>query len=85
MSACGEIHVTITKGSLSFMLEAVVVKELDCEILAGVLFMRTNKISFDIPNNQITIGKQHIPYISKVNTPPPRARSASCQLFFTSS
>ena len=24
MSACGEIHVTITKGSLSFMLEAVV-------------------------------------------------------------
>ena len=59
------------------------VEELDWEILAGVPFMRTNKI-IDISNDQITIGKQRIPYISEVHNHPQlemrRARS-----FFTSS
>jgi hypothetical protein len=64
MSACGEIHVTLTRGDQAFNLQAVVVKELDVDILAGVPFMRDNGIVLDLPNDSIIIGKKCIPYIA---------------------
>ena len=63
MRACGEVHVKLARGSLSFSLQAVVVSDLDCDILAGVPFMRDNDIQLDIPRNCIIIqGKHKIPY-----------------------
>ena len=63
MRACREVHVKLARGSLSFSLQAVVVSDLDCDILAGVPFMRDNDIQLDIPHNCIIIqGKHKIPY-----------------------
>ena len=44
MRACGEVHVKLASGPLSFSLQAVVVSDLDCDILAGVPFGRDNGI-----------------------------------------
>ena len=61
--ACGEVHVKLARGPLSFSLQAVVVSDLDCDMLAGVPFMRDNDIQLDIPCNCIIIqGKHKIPY-----------------------
>ena len=63
MKPKGEISVTVTKGSLHFKLEAVVVEELDCEILGGMPFLKSNCIVLDIPNDKLTVqGKYDIPY-----------------------
>ena len=60
---CGEIHETVTRNDLSFMLQAVVVEELDCDVLAGNPFMEENDIVPDPPRKQIIIQNRHfIPY-----------------------
>ena len=38
LKAIGEVHVTLTRGSMKLHLETVVVKELDSPILAGMPF-----------------------------------------------
>ena len=35
----GEVHVTLTRHDMKFTLQALVVEELDCDVLAGVPFM----------------------------------------------
>ena len=63
LTMCGEVHVKLSRGDLQFSLEAVVVQELDCDILAGVPFMRENDIVLDIPKDNIIIkGKHFISY-----------------------
>jgi hypothetical protein len=65
MRPCGEVHITLTRGATPFVLEAVVVEDLDCDILAGVPFMKKNKIVLDLPNDSIIIAnKYHLPYSS---------------------
>ena len=49
MDACGEAHITLAYGSLKFPIQAVVVKDLDCDVLAGMPFMKTNKMSLRYP------------------------------------
>ena len=41
----GEIKLKLTRGNLSFVLEALVVEDIDSEVLAGVPFMISNDIS----------------------------------------
>ena len=67
--ADGKIHirafgeVKLARGPLSFSLQAIVVSELDCNILAGLPFMRDNDIQLDVPRNCIIIqGKHKISY-----------------------
>ncbi len=63
MTTKGEVQVTLTRNDMKFPLTALVVKELDCYILAGVPFMRQNGIVLDLPNDHIIIGgKYRIPY-----------------------
>jgi len=67
LDICGEVHITLSRGSFKFLLEAVVVQDLDCDILAGVPFMKHNNISLDIPNDRIVVGgNNHILYNTKV-------------------
>ena len=61
--AIGEVHLTLSRGALKFTLQAVVIKELDCEILVGMHFMKINNIVLNIPKDSIvTAGKHTIPY-----------------------
>ena len=60
MKACGEVHVRLARGALSSQLQAVVVSDLDCDILAGVPFMRDNNILLDIPHDRIIIQGKHL-------------------------
>lgn len=57
---CGEVQVILTRGEMVFKLHAVVVKELDCEILAGMPFLNDHEMVLDIPKNKIHVGKHHI-------------------------
>ncbi len=62
IEACGEINVIVTRDSFSLQLQAVVVKDLDCEILAGVPFMKVNNIVLDLPGEAIVISNNRISY-----------------------
>ena len=62
MTMCGEVHVRLSRGDIQFSLEAVVVKELDCDILAGVPFMKYNDIVLNMPNDTIIIRGRHVTY-----------------------
>ena len=63
LEVCGEVHVNLTRGKLTFKLDALVVKNLESEILGGMPFLRTNKMCLDIPNSRILIdnGRHAIP------------------------
>lgn len=56
MSTVGEIHVTLTRGELNFTLDALVVKELDVEILGSMPFMKVNDIAVRPAKYMIVIG-----------------------------
>ena len=43
LTMCGEVHVKLSRGDLHFSLEAVVVPELDCDILAVLHCPRHSK------------------------------------------
>ncbi len=73
MEACGETNIIVTRGSLSLQLQAVVVKDLDCDILAGVPFMKLNNIVLDLPGEAIVISNKRISYSS----PQPDLHSAN--------
>lgn len=60
LQACGEVHITLARGPLKFKLEAMVVTELDCDILAGTPFMRDNDLVLDIPKSRIVVSNKHI-------------------------
>ena len=80
LTPCGEVHVTLTRNDLSFSLQAIVVAELDCEILVGVPFMKCNDIVLDLPHDRIIIrDKLHISYTpgSKAGLPLGVRRSQS--------
>jgi hypothetical protein len=63
MKPKGEITVTLTTGCLHFKLEAVVVEELDCDILGGMPFLKSNEIVLDTPRDRIIVqGKHNISY-----------------------
>ena len=71
MEAVGEVHVNLSRGGLSFHLAAVVVTNLDCEILAGVPFHKYNGILLDMPNDTIILpDKTSIHYGSKAQDRP---------------
>lgn len=60
----GEVHFSLTRGPLTFNVEAVVVENLDCELLAGMPFMYQNKFKMDIPAKRAIVHQHHIiPFI----------------------
>ena len=76
LDTCGEVHVVLTRGDISLSLQAVVVRELNCDILGGVPFMRENGIVLDLPKDNIIIaGKHKIPYFLERDTSKQSCRS----------
>jgi hypothetical protein len=73
MKPKGEITTTLTRGCLHFKLEAVVVEELDCDILGGMPFLKVNEIVLDAPRDKIIVqGKHGISYTgNRVPKKPP--------------
>ena len=63
LKAIGEIHLSLSRGTMKFKLQAVVVQDLGCDLLVGMPFMKENDIVLDIPSDKIIIaGKHSIPY-----------------------
>ena len=58
MSPCGETHITLSRGHCCFELEAIIVRELDCDILAGMPFLIDNNMVIDFPKETIVIDGQ---------------------------
>ena len=52
----GETHLTLSRDNHSLQLEALVVNDLDVDVLAGIPFMARNDISICPAKHQITIG-----------------------------
>jgi hypothetical protein len=68
LTVCGEVHLTLCRGSIQFDLQALVVKDLGCDLLVGMPFMKDNGIILDIPGDRIVIaGKHKIPYSSSTS------------------
>ena len=59
----GEVHVSLSRGNKPLALDALVVEELDVDVLAGIPFLTTNDISVRPATQQITIhGSETIRY-----------------------
>ena len=55
MSVLGETHIFVSRGKWSFQLDALVVKELDIDFLAGMPFLSINSIAISPMRKQIVI------------------------------
>ena len=55
LDVIGEIHCIVTRGSLSFQLDALVVKQLDVDVLAGNPFLARNDVVIRPSKKQIII------------------------------
>ena len=62
LTPCGEVHITLSRGAVKLPLDALVVKELDTDVLVGMPFMKANNIRLDIANDKISLGKETIHY-----------------------
>ncbi|PFX25025.1 hypothetical protein AWC38_SpisGene10379 [Stylophora pistillata] len=65
MDVIGEVHCSLTRGQLTFQLDALVVRQLDVDILAGNPFMIRKDIGVRLAKRQIEIaGTEIISYSS---------------------
>ena len=62
LNIIGETHLSLSRGSLSFHLEALVVDSLDVEVLAGIPFMTANDISVRPAKQQIIFADNTVTY-----------------------
>ena len=60
MNVIGEVHCSLTRGQWTFKLDALVVRQLDVDILAGNSFMVRNNIGVRPAKRQIEIGWSEI-------------------------
>ena len=58
----GEVHFTLNFGNLDLPITALVIEKLDCDILAGIPFCKTNDIHVHLKAETISIGTSTIPY-----------------------
>jgi hypothetical protein len=62
LDVVGEIHCKLTREDAVFQLDALVVKQLDVDVLAGNPFLVTNDIATRPAKNQIVIKGTHVVY-----------------------
>ena len=76
MDVIGEVHCSLTRGQSTFELDALVVRQLDVDILAGNPFMVHNDIGVRPTKRQIVIGGSEVVHYGKPSnhTLPPTAR-----------
>lgn len=80
MDVVGEVHCTLTRGQQAFELDALVVRQLDVDILAGNPFLARNDIGIRPARRQIVIGGSdviHYGTASKHTTQPAVRRTQS--------
>ena len=53
LSVTGETHIIVSHGKYDFLLDALVVKELDVDILAGTPFMTQNDVAIRLAKNKL--------------------------------
>ena len=68
----GETRITVTRNKHSFFLEALVVGNIDVDVLAGVPFMDTNDISIRPAKQEIKLGDGTIYHYGIVQQSGPR-------------
>ncbi|KAK2183670.1 hypothetical protein NP493_300g00016 [Ridgeia piscesae] len=80
LNVIGYIHCNVTRGSLSFQLDALVVKQLDVDVLAGNPFRARNDVAVRPTKKQIIIGDADMIYYgtgeSKADVPSVRRTQA---------
>ena len=76
MDVTGEVHCTLTRGDKSFALDALVVRQLDVDILAGNPFMVHNDIAVRPAHRKIIIGGSDVVHygMTSRHIPQPTAR-----------
>ena len=80
LAAVGEVRLTFTRDSKSFLFEGLVVRDLDVEVLAGTPFMELNDIS-DLQNARSSPVMAHSTNMAHQVSPPAPRKSgmlASC-------
>ncbi len=60
LTVTGEVHLKLHRNHFKLQLDALVVEELDVDILAGTPFMPINDISFRPSRHQISIQDSHV-------------------------
>ena len=82
MDVTGEVHCTLTRGDKSFELDALVVRQLDVDILAGNPFMVRNDIAVRPAHRKIIIGGSDVVHygMTSRHIPQPTARRTQASL-----
>ena len=62
LKVVGEVHLTLSRSNLCLQLDALVVDNLDVDVLAGTPFMITNDISLRPAKQQVTVQGHEISY-----------------------
>ena len=77
MSVLGKTHIFVSRGKLSFQLDALVVKELDVDFRAGTPFLSINDFAISPTRKQIVIkGSEIVMYGDDIFTTQPSIRRA---------
>ena len=80
MNVLGEVHCELTRGSHSFAFDALVVDQLDVDVLAGTPFLTQNDIATRPAKRQIVINGSDIAYYGSQQSKMATARRAQCFL-----
>ena len=80
LDVVGEVHCVLSRGSRTFQLDALVVKRLDVDVLAGNPFLVSNDIATRPAKRQIVIGGSQIVYYGAQYTQTPTARRTQATL-----
>ena len=69
LSITGETRLLLSRDNIELKLEALVVNDLDIDILAGIPFMSSNDISVRPSKQEIIIGDSHVVYYGPTKPP----------------
>ena len=81
MEVVGEVHCSLIRGSYTFDLDALVVRKLDVEILAGNPFLATNDIAIRPAKREIVIGGSDVVHYGTPAKTTPHSTARRTQSF----
>ena len=73
----GEVCFQVTFGNLRLKVEALITDTLDCDVLAGVPFGKTNRVMVDLENEKLYIKGQQFPWGATSEAPAHQIRQAN--------
>lgn len=81
LAIVGETHLSMTRDNINLQLEALVVNDLDVDVLAGIPFMTSNDIAIRPAKHQITISDSIVVSYGSSTNDPPRNRVRRTQAY----